>query len=304
MNRTITTRVKGTQYYAADSAFREQLLYPGAPVTLIRELHNPHDSNAISVWLEDSRLKLGHVSRELTPRYAELMDSYLIVGAQVSSANTDRGGYVRLMIQISYIDEDADSDYSPHETSIFSESIRLLGAVSGVYRITNIKDRSVYIGSSTNIRKRGYSHIQKLRSGSHTNRRLQADYNIYGPDCFKIECLASGILPAKLPEIEARKIEDERLSGSWLYNLTDDGQGRNPTKYSYTNPERPRDLETTQSWLNSIKVILSFGDDSDRKKEPWGMSDHSDSFGEIFINIVVGCFLSVMILGFLSYMYR
>lgn len=298
MDRTITTRVKGTQYYSADRAFREQLLYPGAQIALIREPHNPHDSNAISIWLEDPRLKLGHVSRDLAPRYAELLDSCLIVGAQVSSASTDRGGHVRLMIQISYIDEDAD--YSPYETSVFSESIRLLEAVSGVYRITNTKDGSVYIGSSTNIRKRGYSHIQKLRSGSHANKRLQEDYNTYGPDYFRIECLVSGVSPAHLAEMEERKIAEERLSGSWLYNLTDDGQGRVPINFRYTAPEGPQAPDITPSWLDSIKGNLPFGGDSDRNRAPWERNDRSDSFGKTIVKIMVGWSLSIIALGFLS----
>ena len=47
----------------------------------------------------------------------------------------------------------------------------------GIYRIINIDNNKVYIGSSTNINKRIKTHIYKLNGNEHWNTHLQASYN-------------------------------------------------------------------------------------------------------------------------------
>ena len=50
----------------------------------------------------------------------------------------------------------------------------------GVYKITNIKNKKIYIGSSKNILQRWKNHIRELESTSHKNMFLQEDWDEYG----------------------------------------------------------------------------------------------------------------------------
>lgn len=57
---------------------------------------------------------------------------------------------------------------------------------SGIYCITCEVNNQNYIGSSKDIYKRVVKHYSNLRLGNHPNKRLQADYNKYGIDKFKV----------------------------------------------------------------------------------------------------------------------
>lgn len=60
----------------------------------------------------------------------------------------------------------------------------------GIYKITNISNGKVYVGSSSNIGQRWYSHIGMLKKGSHHSRYLQQDWDeINNPDAFQYEII-------------------------------------------------------------------------------------------------------------------
>ena len=51
---------------------------------------------------------------------------------------------------------------------------------SGVYRITNIKNNRVYIGSTIQtFEERYYEHVKSLRKNKHSNKFLQRDFNLH-----------------------------------------------------------------------------------------------------------------------------
>jgi len=52
--------------------------------------------------------------------------------------------------------------------------------ISCIYKITNLIDNKIYIGSTKNLRKRKIKHISKLNLNYHHNSFLQKDYNTYG----------------------------------------------------------------------------------------------------------------------------
>jgi len=54
----------------------------------------------------------------------------------------------------------------------------------GIYKIQNITDNKVYIGSSVDIKSRQYKHFWMLTLGSHYNSHLQSSYNKFGKDSF------------------------------------------------------------------------------------------------------------------------
>src|SRR5438067_11616270 len=48
---------------------------------------------------------------------------------------------------------------------------------SGLYKITNLSNGKVYVGSSFNLKDRLYEHQRALRAGTHRNQHLQSAYN-------------------------------------------------------------------------------------------------------------------------------
>ena len=66
-----------------------------------------------------------------------------------------------------------------------------IGKVSGIYKIINVINNKIYIGSSKNIYCRKQQHIKCLNLNIHHNKHLQYSWNKYGKNVFKfvtIEC--------------------------------------------------------------------------------------------------------------------
>jgi group I intron endonuclease len=55
---------------------------------------------------------------------------------------------------------------------------------SGIYKITNISDNKLYIGSAINLKKRESNHFYDLENNKHHNVHLQRAYNLYGNNNF------------------------------------------------------------------------------------------------------------------------
>lgn len=60
---------------------------------------------------------------------------------------------------------------------------------SGIYQIKNVLNNKIYIGSSSNVKKRHDSHKRALISNKHKNSRLQNSWNKYGEAAFEFEIL-------------------------------------------------------------------------------------------------------------------
>ncbi len=58
-------------------------------------------------------------------------------------------------------------------------------AVSGIYKITNIVTKKLYIGSAENISNRWSVHKKSLKSNDHYNKYLQRSWSKYGELAFK-----------------------------------------------------------------------------------------------------------------------
>lgn len=59
--------------------------------------------------------------------------------------------------------------------------------IAGIYKITNIVNGKIYIGSSSNIYIRINGHKSKLKIGKHSNQHLQSAWNKYGENSFIFE---------------------------------------------------------------------------------------------------------------------
>jgi len=61
--------------------------------------------------------------------------------------------------------------------------------ISGIYRITNLTNGKIYIGSSIDIYKRWKQHISKLNNNNHHNIHLQRSWNIHKEESFIFDIL-------------------------------------------------------------------------------------------------------------------
>lgn len=61
--------------------------------------------------------------------------------------------------------------------------------MKGIYMISNLVNKKVYIGMSLDLNKRKNGHFAGLRKDRHENERLQNSFNKYGEDAFTFEIL-------------------------------------------------------------------------------------------------------------------
>ena len=59
----------------------------------------------------------------------------------------------------------------------------IIPTCSGVYKIVNIKNGKLYVGSAVNLRKRRWEHLCAFRNGRHT-KYFQNAFNKYGEKSF------------------------------------------------------------------------------------------------------------------------
>lgn len=59
----------------------------------------------------------------------------------------------------------------------------------GIYKITNISNKKVYIGQSKYIEKRWTEHIRLLEKGKHHSLKLQRSWDKHGKNKFKFEII-------------------------------------------------------------------------------------------------------------------
>ena len=59
----------------------------------------------------------------------------------------------------------------------------------GIYKITNLINNKIYIGSSKNLKKRLNDHFSYLKRNKHGNNHLQASYNKHGLNYFTTEII-------------------------------------------------------------------------------------------------------------------
>ena len=60
---------------------------------------------------------------------------------------------------------------------------------SGIYKITNLIDKKIYIGSACYLKRRKRQHFSLLKNNIHYNKHLQNAWNKYGEKNFKFEII-------------------------------------------------------------------------------------------------------------------
>ena len=108
----------------------------------------------------------------------------------------------------------------------------------GVYKITNLANNKIYIGSSKTILRRWRNHIRELNDNKHKNLFLQEDWNKYGKENFVFEILEE-CFESNRYEIE-QKYLDELFpfyrSGNG-YNISEKSTQRNECNVRLFNPK-------------------------------------------------------------------
>ena len=81
MRTTAKLAVKGTRYYKANKLLQLGSLTSGLAIRLEHEPDNHHDKNAVSVRVKRTGAMLGHLSKEVAPKYAALINRVKITGS-------------------------------------------------------------------------------------------------------------------------------------------------------------------------------------------------------------------------------
>lgn len=89
--------------------------------------------------------------------------------------------------------------------------------VCATYRIKNLVNGNLYVGSSKNIYRRKNAHFGKLEAQIHENRHLQNAYNKYGKDAFEFTILKHTD-PNSLLQAE-QELLDEHFGKDYCYNI-------------------------------------------------------------------------------------
>jgi len=126
--------------------------------------------------------------------------------------------------------------------------------IAGIYKILNLKNSKVYIGSSFKIKNRLRTHRNQLKKGIHGNSHLQYSYNIYGEEAFSYSIIeiVKNCTSEQLETIEENYIK--------LYNATDRSKGYNKREKCNTNKGLKWPEESKRKFSESKKGI---------KLRPW-----------------------------------
>ncbi len=121
---------------------------------------------------------------------------------------------------------------------------------SGVYKITNLTNGKVYIGSAKRFKTRGQQHINSLEKGVHQNRHLQSAFNRDGTDVFVFEVLEV-VLGDKLVRTTVEQTYLDQYLDDWerCYNFQKQTVAKERSCFS-KNPE-----ETRRKMSESMKRI-------------------------------------------------
>lgn len=91
---------------------------------------------------------------------------------------------------------------------------------SGIYRIRNIVNGKIYVGSAKSLSARKRQHWHELRSKKHSNRKLQRAWDKHGEHNFIFEIIESVIDVNSLIVSEQRWLDELKPLGDCGYNCS------------------------------------------------------------------------------------
>ena len=123
--------------------------------------------------------------------------------------------------------------------------------VAGIYGISSIPNKKIYVGYSTHIFKRWDDHKSSLRKNSHKNPHLQSAWSLYGEDSFSFNVLET--LPLNLTKEQYEEVETK-----WVLHFNS-----HLSEFGYNSvlpgfrPSKEEGVNTTQRQLTRYVCINS-----------------------------------------------
>ena len=123
---------------------------------------------------------------------------------------------------------------------------------SGVYRITNIVNGKVYIGSAKEFKRRSKEHLRSLEKGVHQNKHLQAAFNNDGTDAFVFDVLEV-VLGDQAARFQVEQTYLDQYLEDWTrcYNFKKKTVAKPRSCYSKTPEETRRKMSERMSGENN-----------------------------------------------------
>jgi len=124
-------------------------------------------------------------------------------------------------------------------------------ALGGIYRIVNLINGRLYIGSAKFFRTRGREHRRTLENGKHSNKFLQADFDKCGADSFVFEVLevVEGTREERLL-VEDRYLGVHFDSQQNCYNLRPKASSPQEKPSSTEDTKKKRSLAMKKRWAD------------------------------------------------------
>lgn len=130
-------------------------------------------------------------------------------------------------------------------------------ALSGIYRIRNLLDGKVYIGSSYKLSRRFATHQKALENGSHYAKHLQAAWNRDGSASFAFEvllvCEKSDVLFYEQRALDTFQCVDRRFG----YNSNPTAKSRAGVKLSAETRAKLSAAHTGKTYDAAYKARMS-----------------------------------------------
>jgi len=132
--------------------------------------------------------------------------------------------------------------------------MRKINRIIGIYKIINLINGKIYIGSSININRRLVRHKSELKNNVHDNEHLQNSYNFYGKKNFKFEvfeeCFKENLILKEQYWIDFYQCYDENKG----YNIRKKADNNLGVKWSKERIEKFSGENSPVSKLTWIKV--------------------------------------------------
>lgn len=145
--------------------------------------------------------------------------------------------------------------------------------IIGVYKISNKLSGRYYIGYSTNINKRFYSHRSKLKQNCHDNIFLQRAYNLDGEDNFNYDIIHVCNTEDEAKEIELQYLTDLNIR-NMLYNLNYNNSGGDLLTH---HPDKEKIRERI---INSCKETMNKMTPEERRQKYGKFGERNGMYGK------------------------
>lgn len=129
--------------------------------------------------------------------------------------------------------------------------------IRAIYKIRNIVNNKIYVGSSENYKNRIWKHKSDLKAGIHCNSHLQNAWNKYGKENFEFSILEILNINDNIIEKEQYWIDTLNVKNKQVgYNLKLKAYSNLGYKYSEESKIKMSIAKKGKSWTDSQRLSL------------------------------------------------